>query len=298
MVTATVAIVIYAGIAVYVVTHRPHRTISWVFGAFSTCVAGYYLCHLFLLRGPEVSYSASQLPLRTNWVVVSFAPTLFLHLTSFYWPLRWRRYQVPVLVPAYLTSVFWAYAALFTNLVVDGFLHRPSPSPLAPHPGPLMPLVATAFAAEVLVALVCLAVAYGRIQSSSLRRQMRQLSLPIAVLVAGAIAAWAVVLTEGGGGIPRQLIDVTLLTAGFLLARAVLRHGTPVGRPLSWRCIVYASLTAVVLLGTLHLTIILDRTLTSHTPFPYPLTTGILFLVVAVGGVPIARWMMRHLDTR
>jgi hypothetical protein len=52
MVTASIEIAVFLGLAIYV-TRNPRRPISWVFGAFCFTMANFYLSSLFLCSGPE-----------------------------------------------------------------------------------------------------------------------------------------------------------------------------------------------------------------------------------------------------
>jgi hypothetical protein len=64
MITASIEIAVFLGLAIYVVTRNPRRPISWVFGAFCLAVANFYLSSLFLFSGPELPPPVTPLPLR------------------------------------------------------------------------------------------------------------------------------------------------------------------------------------------------------------------------------------------
>lgn len=115
MATASVAIVTFWSLAIYVVTRNPRRSISWVFAGFSLAAANHYLTGLFLYPRPGEYALVTPFPLRWKWVSAVFSATFYLHLTSFYFPPAWRRYRSWTLRLAYLISAALASAALFTD---------------------------------------------------------------------------------------------------------------------------------------------------------------------------------------
>jgi len=299
MITASVAIAVYVGVAIYVITRGPRQTIRWLFGIFCILIAGYYLSYLFLLPGPDVPiFTEAPFPLRWVWVTASISPAVFLHLMSFYWPAAWRRHRRWALAPAYLLATAGTLAALFTDLVVAGPLYRPAPNPtIGPLPGPLMKVSAGIFWLEVFVGVAGVVVAYRTARSRTFRRQVRYLLLPLGFLISGVVVAWIISLSsDRTGRVPRELIDIGLILAAFLFAHAVLQYGSATGRPVAWRSVFYLMLYTVAGLTVAYLCTTLDRFLATYTIYPYPVSTGLLILILAAAG-PALHWrVVQRLD--
>jgi DNA-binding SARP family transcriptional activator len=295
-VIASIEIAIFLGLAIYVIMRNWRQSISWIFGAFCFTLANHYLSSLFLFPEPGLPPSVTPFPLRWKWATASFSSTFYLHLVSFYFPPAWRRYRLWALLPAYLISAGLAGAALFTDLLVAGPLYRPPPFIIGPLPGPLMRLFAGFFGLEVMVGIVGLIAGYRAVLSPFLRRQIVYLLIPTGSAVLSSVIAWNIVLTQDVNHIPYELIDVLLILTAFFYARAVLLHGSFVGRPLAWRDLFYSTLGATAGLVTLYLAMTLDRWLAAHTLFSYPLATGILVVSVAVSFPVVRRWVTARLD--
>jgi DNA-binding SARP family transcriptional activator len=294
MITATVAIVVYLGLAIHVVTRNPRQLISWIFGAFCSTLVSYYLSSLFLFSGSAPPIT--PLPLRWKWAAISFSPAFYLHLVSFYFPPAWRRSRLWVLAPAYLLSAGFALAALFTNLLVAGPLYRPPPLIIGPLPGPLMQLYAGFFALGVIGGTAGLIVGYRATLSPSLRYQILYFLIPTGMVILSGVVNWIIVLTQDVNRIPHEVGDALLILAAFFYASAVLRYGSFVGRPMARRDLFYSALAAAVGLVALYLTQTLDHWLAAYTPFPYPLTTGILVMAIAVTFPVVRPWATTRLD--
>jgi DNA-binding SARP family transcriptional activator len=296
MAIATVAIAVYLGLAVHVVTRSPRRLISWVFSAFCLTIASYYLTSLFLFPRAEPPLFITPLPLRWKWAALCFSPTFYLHLVSFYFPPAWRRVRLWILPFAYLASIVFALGALFTDLLVAGPLYRPLPYIIGPLPGPMMGLFATFFSVEVIGGTFGLIISYRLARSPSLRRQILYLLVPTGLVILSGVLNWIIVLTEDADRIPHELGDIFFILGAFFYANAVLRYGSFVGRPTARRDLFYSALAASLGLSAIYLTLTLDRWLVSYTPFPYPLTTGMLVVIIAVGFPVIRRQATMWLD--
>ncbi len=296
MLTASVAIVVYLGLAIHVVTRNPRRLISWIFGAFCSTLVSYYLSSLFLFSGPTPPPSITPFSLRWKWTAISFSPAFYLHLVSFYFPPAWRRYRPWVLAPAYLLSAGFALAALFTNLLVAGPLYRLPPLIIGPLPGPLMDVYAGFFALEVIGGAAGLVAGYRATLSPSFRHQILYLLIPTSLVILSGVIDWIIVLTQDADRIPHEVGDALLILAAFFYASAVLRYGSFVGRPMARRELFYSALAAAVGLVALYLAHTLDHWLAAYTPFPYPLATGILVMTIAIAFPVVRRWAMTRLD--
>lgn len=296
LITASIAIAVYLGLAVHVVTRNPRRVISWIFGAFCLTVAGFYLSSLFLFPVTASPSPVTPLPLRWKWAAISFGPTLYLHLVSFYFPPAWRRLRRWVLPPVYLLSTGFALAALFTDLLVAGPLYRPAPHIIGPLPGPLMDLFVGFFGLGVVVGTAGLIAGYRATPSPSHRRQILHLLTPTGLLILSGIVDWIIVLAQDAERLPHELSDASVILAGFLYAGAVLRYGSFASLPMARRDLFHSGLTASAGLVALYLTLTLDNLLMSSAPFPYPPATGMLVVIVAVSFPVVSRWAMTWLD--
>jgi DNA-binding SARP family transcriptional activator len=298
MVTAAVAIAVYLGLAIYVVTRNPRRSISWVFGAFCLTVASFYLNSLFLFPGSTPLSPVTSFPLRLKWATGSFSPVFYLHLASFYFPTvgLWRRARFWALLLAYLSGAVLAWAALFTDLLVAAPLLRSSPYIIGAIPGPLMYVFLGLFGLEVTAGIAGLVAGYRATHSPSLRRQILYLLIPSALALLSGVANWIIVLTLSTDQIPFELGDILLILAAFFFAGAVLRYGAFAGRPIARRDLFYWVLAAAAGLSALYLALVLDQQLMAHTPFPYPLAMGIMAIVIAVSFPVASRWAALWLD--
>jgi DNA-binding SARP family transcriptional activator len=296
VVTAALAIAVYLGLAVHVVTRSPRWPISWVFGGFCLTVGSYYLSSLFLFQAPGPRLSTIPWALRWKWVAISFSPSLYLHLASFYFPPAWRRVFRWALPLAYVCSTGWALAALFTHLLVAGPLFRSPPNIIGPVPGPLIYPFLGLFAVQAVISVVGVATGYRAALSPSRRRQSLYLLIPMGLVTLSALIEWIIVLAQDGTSVPHESADALLILAGFSFAGAVLRFGSLVGRPTARRELFYSALAAAVGLAVLYLTLNLDQRLRTLTPVPYPLVTGILVIIVAISLPAVGPWIINRLD--
>jgi DNA-binding SARP family transcriptional activator len=298
MVTAAVAIAVYLGLAIYVVTRNPRRSISWVFGAFCLTVASFYFNSLFLFPESTPPSPVTSFPLRLKWATSSFSPVFYLHLTSFYFPTvgLWRRARFWALLLAYLSGAVLAWAALFTDLLVAAPLFRSSPYIIGAIPGPLMYVFLGLFGLEVTGGIAGLVAGCRATHSPSLRRQILYLLVPSALAFLSGVANWIIVLTLITDQIPYELGNSLLILAAFFFAGAVLRYGAFAGHPIAWRDLFYGVLAAAAGLAALYLALALDQQVMTHTPFPYPLITGLMAIVIAVSFPATSRWAMLWLD--
>jgi DNA-binding SARP family transcriptional activator len=296
VVTTALATSVYLGLAVHVVTRSPRQPISWIFGGFCLTVVSYYLSSLFLFPAPGPRLSAIPWALRWKWVAISFSPSLYLHLASFYFPPAWRRVYRWALPLAYLCSTGWALAALFTRLLVAGPLFRPPPGIIGPVPGPLIIPFLVSFAVQAVIGIVGVAAGYRAALSPSRRRQSLYLLIPLGLVTLGALIEWIIILTLDGVAVPHELADALVILSGFSFTGAVLRFGSLVGRPTARRELFYSALAAAAGLVVLHLTLNLDQRLRTLTPVPYPLVTSMLVVIVTISLPAVSPWIINRLD--
>ena len=296
IVIAPLAITVFLGLAIYVITCNPRRPISWVFSILCLTVATIYLDSLFLTSKPEVHFSISHFLMRWKWAAITLGSTLYLHLVFFYLPPGWQQYRLWVLLPAYLLSVGFALLALFTDLLVAGHLHFPAPHSVSYTPGPFMVFYTGFFILELLGAVVGLVSSYRLTRSPSYHQQIVYLLIPTILVLLGSIIHWITLLTETAPQIPHELPDALLVLGAVLYARTVVQYGSFVGRPLAWRSMFYSTLATVAGLTALYLTLTLDQWLTGYTTLPYYLVTGLLVLILATTFPTVSQWLTERLD--
>jgi DNA-binding SARP family transcriptional activator len=296
MVTATVAIATFWSLAIYVVTRRPRRSISWLFGASCLTIANMYFSGLFLYPQPGAASPLTPFALRWKWAASTAGIAFYLHVTSFYSPPAWRRYRPYALLLAYAVNAVFALAALFTDLLIAGPLHRPPPRIIGPVPGPLILPYAGIFALEFTAGTASLIAGYRAAVSRFARRQILRLLAPTVLFILAGVPNWVIILTEDAGQISHVFGDVLLIAAGCSYAWAILRHGSLVGYPLDGRDLVYSILGAAGGLLALYVTMMLDRRLATHAQLPYPVVTGLLVLLVVIGYPAVRRWVVGWLN--
>jgi DNA-binding SARP family transcriptional activator len=296
MVTATVGITTFWSLAIYVVTRRPRRSISWLFGASCLTIANMYFSSLLLCPQPGTASSVTPFALRWKWAVIIVGIAFYVHVMSYYSPPAWRRYRPCALLLAYVVNAVFALAALFTDLLIAGPLHRAPPRIVGPVPGPLMWLCAGLIALELAAGIASLLAGYRATMSPSARRQILRLLAPTGLIILAAVPNWAIVLTEDAEQISHMFGDVLLIAAGCSYAWAILRHGSLVGYPLNSRDLVYSVMGAASGLLAIYVTMALDRQLAIDTQFPYPVATGLLVLLVTIGYPAVRQWVTGWLD--
>lgn len=293
---AAVAIATYLGLAVYVITQNPRRLISWVFGGFCLVFAGFYFGSLFLF--PEAAGENDQTPAALRWRVAAacFAPTLYLHLVSYYFPIGWRKRRRWILIPAYLASLALAWAGLTGNLLIAGPRRLADDVILGLQPGPLMIAFAVLFLLLVSSGLAGLINGYRAALTASLRSQIRYLFVPTALLILGGFVNWFIVLTGRTDWLLPEIGDAMLILAAFFFANTILRYGSFIGTTLAWRNLFYATLGAVLFMATLNITLLLDLRLMRLTPFPLPAITSAYVLALIAGFPAIQRRVIPWID--
>ncbi len=279
-IVAVVAVAPYLGLAMYVLTQNPRRLISWVFGGFCLTFAGFYFTSLFLF--PEGAAYSNAIPAALRWKMAAacFTPTFYLHLVSYYFPIRWRKRRRWILLPAYAISLALAGCALWGRWLIAGASYGANDAIINPLPGPLM----TAFVAFFLLlaagGLAGLVAGYRVALTTAVRNQIRHLLVPSGLLILGSFIVWFIILAGRPVGMPIEIGDSMLILAAFFFANTVLRYGSFIGTTLTWRNLFYAVPGAVLFMASLNLTLWLDLRLMQWTPFPLPVITGVYVLVV------------------
>jgi DNA-binding SARP family transcriptional activator len=294
----SVAIIVFLGLAIYVISNAPRRLSGWLFSLLCLTIATIYLSSLFLVAKPDIAMPISSWLLRLKWVAITLAPSLYLQLVFFYFPRAWRKYQFWVMLLTYGLSTAIALMILFTNLFVAGPLYRPEPHIMGIMPGPLIPLEATFFVLQIIVGSLGLMASYRAALSPSFRYQTTYLLISIGLVFLGATIHWMMIFFADINTIPHELPDALLILAAFLFARAVVRHGSFVGYALPRRTLFYSILALAVGLTGLHLGLMVDQYLLDYIVWPMPIATSMFVLILVVGFSSIRHWITRQLDSR
>jgi two-component SAPR family response regulator len=297
VITTPIAIAIFLGLAIYVITCNPRRPIGWVFSLLCLMVASIYMSHLFLTSQPPAAFSLVHLLTRWEWAAIVFSSTLYLHVASFYFPSSWQRFRLPGLALLYLVSVVLILLSLFTDLLVDGHLYHAVPHFIEPKQGLFFIVVhAGLFTLAMGSSAAGLLISYYSTRSPSFRQQVVYLLVTTALALLGGIIHWVTLLTETSHQTAHLLSEILLILAAILYGHVVVRYGSFAGRPLARRSLFYSALGVIAGLAALYLAVSLDQWLMSRTPLPYYLVTGILVLVVATGFPTVSPWLTQGLD--
>jgi len=294
-ITTSVAVAIFLGLAIWVITRNSHQPNSWIFSVLCLAIATFYFSSLFMIPEPEFSSSISSFFLYVKWVAIALSPALYLHLVSFYFLFTWQQYRSWILLPSYFLSAGLASLILFTNLVVADLHHHSDPHIIGPTPGPLMPLLAGFFLVHVMSIAVGLIVSYRVTRAPSIRHQILYLIAPTGLVLLSSAIHWVIIIQDADQ-FPHEIPDVLLILAAFFYVRAVIHYGSFVGRPLTRRRLFYSILASLAGLSALYLTLALDRWLMAYTHFPFPPTTGILVITLITSFPAASRWIIRKLD--
>ncbi len=297
VITAPIAIAIFLGLAIHVVTWNPRRPISWIFTMLCLTVASIYVSDLFLISPPQVAFSPYHFLARWQWTAVILSSTFYLHLVFFYSPPAWQRFRFRVLLILYLFSTGLILTSLFTDLLVDGHLYHPIPHLIDAQQGlPFIIIHAGFFILTMVGSAISLLISYHSTHSPSFRQQAVYLLIIIGLVLVGGFIHWIAIVTETIHQVFHLLPDTLLILAALLYARAVVRYGSFAGRPLAQQDLFYSILAIISGLTAIYLTVTLDQWLMDHTPLPYYLVTGIFVLIVASGFPAISHSIRQGLD--
>lgn len=296
MLATSLTILLFIGLATYVISLNPRHSISWIFSTLCLTIAGNYLSSLFMVSEGADQAGVLPLALRLKWVFTTLSPTLFLHLLFYYFPPYWQSYKAWILSPAYFCSLFFALLIFGTGLIIAGPVYRPVPHIAGPLPGPLMPALAGFFLGQIILGSWGLIVSYRLTPSHLLRHQIFYLLIPTSLIIAGSTLHWLDLLTRDTVPIPHELPDLLLIVAAVLYARTVVRYGSFIGQPLGNRTLFYSVLAVIFGLLALYIADQLDHFLMSHMFLPYPVVTGILVIILVAGYPAISRWITKRFD--
>ena len=291
--TYFLVILVYLGLAVYVITRNPRRPNSWVFGACCLLISIVFTANLFLFPAPGNSPPLIPFPLRVKWLAVCLIPPIYFHLVSDYFSGAWRFFHSPrFLAVLYFVSLAIAGNALLGDWLLTGAYFRLPDHIIGPAPGPLMPIFAVFFATVILAGTLGLVVAYRSARSTSVKAQILQLLTPTLILFVGSLINWALVLTRASSGISVDIANILTILAAFFFARAILQHGFFVGSPSFARSLVSTLVATALIILILIPAIFMDQVLITRQVTEYPFVTGLLVVVVAISFPFFRAWFM------
>lgn len=286
IIIATINISLFAGLGTYVITRSPRRLISWLFGGICLFFISYYTTSLYLFPGYLPAAEAVPAALRLKWAIGSFASVLYAHFASYYFPKSWQRQKNFVLSLSYLISIIFALSSLFGMQMIAGTLIRAPGGVIGPLPGSLMPVYAIFTIALFAYTTVGLIVSWFQGRSSFLKRQITYLIIPTTLFVAFLIVNWIVLLTADKNLVPHEFGDLIILSVGIFFAHAVIEYGTLTGRSYHRKSLIFLISLIVLLLGLFFLAYRVDQSISTFTPYPFPIFT-IILLVILLAGMPV-----------
>jgi DNA-binding SARP family transcriptional activator len=284
-----IAISIYLTLAVYVALTRSARRINYPFVLFAL-IQAFNAYSLYLIRSPGGETAGIPLILRLRIAVLAFLPGVFLNM---FLPLlrdKSHRFALHITRGVYLLGVITACAAFLGDVLIKGILYRGPQGahildPVFNTTGIIAILVWVTLSMGVASALLLYAARdhnQPRIQADA-----RRLLFPWCMLILAGIAGASGVALPSDSSPDLSLLLSSLdrllsIVAGLLLARGVLRFGSPVGRPIRHRLApVILPLVAVV---------IVDFLLVYSTDFlASPLQPLRLLLIALIAGMILAR---------
>lgn|GEM_PF-2120086 len=296
VITPPLAVAIFLGLAVYVITCHPRRSMSWVFGLLCLIVGSIYVNDI-LITSTEVHFPLYHFLTRWGWVALILSALLYLHLVFFYFSSTWQQRCFQLLPAAYLFSLGLALVGLFSDLLVDGHLYHSIPHLIAPKPGlSFFAFHAGFLTLAVLAGTTGLFISYRSTHSPTLRQQIVYLLVTTVFGLIGGIIHWVTIFTETTRHTHHLLPDTLFILAGVLYARAIVSYGSFAGCPLARRNLFYSTLATVAGLTGLYLTVALDQWLIRHIPLPYYFITGLCVVIVATSFPTVSQWITARLD--
>lgn len=88
IITAPLAIAVFLGLAIYVITCNPYRPASWVFSSLCLTLASIYLSSFFTKSAFHHPFSLVDFMMHWKWMAIALSATLYLQLIFFCFPSR------------------------------------------------------------------------------------------------------------------------------------------------------------------------------------------------------------------
>lgn len=280
-IVAFLGIVAYTGLAVMVFVQQPRHLIRWVYFALCFVVVNYYLTSLFLFPKPGPELEVTPFALRWKWSAISLCPSVYIHLTSFFFTEKWQKRHIRIIQASYLASLAFAAFALFTDLLVAGPLYRVGGFVIGPQTGPLMSLFMLFLATSIVWGNIVLALSFYQSDDQQHRQQIIHMAIPFVLLVVITLYNATMIITEDNGeNFPHYVSDVLILSLVVFLARAVLLRRENVEISLGRRDLISFCGSILALVVAVVLTSSIDHHISHMLPFPIPLATATLMSTV------------------
>ncbi|NIM93948.1 MAG: hypothetical protein GTO18_09590, partial [Anaerolineales bacterium] len=239
--TQAIALSVYLTLAIYVALSRSTRPIHRPFVAFALIEAFDAFSH-FLLRYPGGAPQEIPLILRLRWAALAFLPAIFLHM---FLPLiqgKPRRYARILTWGTYALGAITALGMLLEDVLITDMIYRgPEGADLIDaifHPSRI--ILVTIWAGFALLAATGFLIyaskdaSRPRIQADASRLIAPWILLVIALILGTVIST----LPVDASSSLRLFLDwaarILSIVAGLLLARGVLRFGSPAGQPIHY----------------------------------------------------------------
>jgi DNA-binding SARP family transcriptional activator len=284
-----IAITIYLTLAVYVALSRSARRINLPFVLFAI-IEAFYAYTFYLLRLPGGDPLGIPFILRLRIALLSFLPGLFLHI--FLPLLRGKAHRLAIHITrvVYLLGLITASTAFMGDSLIKGVLYRGPQGadlldPIFNSTGMLVTLVWVVMSMAAASAMLIFA-SRDRTQIR-IQADARRLLFPWCLLILAEVTGIIGIVLPGDStpGLSLLLSGLDRLLSiivGLMLARGVLRFGSPVGRPIHYRLApVVLPLVAVVIAD--FLLVYSTDVLTS------PLQPLRLLLIAILAGIILAR---------
>ena len=233
-----VTISIYLTLAVYILLRRSPRKTHYPFVLFALLEV-FNAYALFFSYAPEASISGIPPALRLRYTAIAFLPGIFLHM---FYPLArngHRRYAKLATRLAYALGSLMALLVLFGEDTFQGVIQRGAAGAnlIDPVFNPLIVLLAAAWVIPAFIAATgILLLATQTPNKPRLRADANRLLAPWGLLfVAALFGALSISFPPGSAvaGLRVKMLEQSLvIVAGVMLARGILRFGSPVGQPI------------------------------------------------------------------
>jgi len=249
-----IAVSIYLTLAVYVALSRSSRNFRFPFIAFAL-IEAFNAYALFVLRSPGGAPSDIPTTLRLRWALLAFLPGIFLYMFTPLLPGSFRRRARLLTFGAYALAILTSVAAFAGDGLITGMVHRGAEA--ADLLDPTFNLtgiflialwILPALAAPSLFLIFASRPAnQQRIQANAKRIFQPWILILLAALFGGITVALPADASPGLVLFLALMERLLSIVAGLLLARGILRFGSPVGRSVDPRlALVILPLAAVV----------------------------------------------------
>ena len=283
-----VTISIYLTLAIYILLLRSPRNIHTPFVLFALLEA-FIAYSLFFNNSSGPSINGIALALRLRYAAIAFLPGLFLHM---FYPLArngHRRYAKLAARLAYGLGTLMALLVVFGANAIGSVIPRGAAGANLVDPvfDLRILLLAAAWVIPAIIAATLILVLAAQIPGKlRTRADAKRLLFPWGLLLVAALFGMISIFLPAGSAAAglriKMLEQMLLIVAGVMLARGILRFGSPEGQPINRRLLVIIlPLAALVIVD--FFVIYNSQILTS------PLYLARMFLISLVAGTILAR---------